>query len=485
MKKSRIVFTLVAVSAVVAGTGILSAFGMGGGKQHEVSFVTKGSIAGSVKESGNIEGDEEYEYFAKVSAPVETLNIKVGDMVKAGMQLMTYDTSDYERSVSEAAITREQSEEDVKGKIGKSDEYSAKYNKATADDNAYAVLYAWQRESSDSQDESQYSENWNIKCEYDNIQRSIADKKEEIADKETDYAKLSTADQAGDKGKKIEEKIAELNDDIAELNRNLAGLPPSQMSPEEYAKYNDTTNVLEDINRNWTQAKSEKKAYEEGILNKDQKNALEKQTELCRSREEAAQIELEKANAGVKSDISGVVTECSVKEGSIITKGSPLFKIVDSENLKVTVMISKYDIGEIRVGQRAEAEVSGKVYSGTVSRINHVATSDDSDKNKVAVDVSIEDPGEDLILGIEADVTIYTDEREGVMLIPYSAFYSDEGGDYCYVIEDGLIAKKYFTAGIATSEYVEVTDGLSEGEAVITDAITDDQIGDKATYAVH
>ncbi len=485
MKKSKVIFTAVAGAVVIAGTGLLTAFAAGGSKQHEVSFVTKGSIAGSVKESGNIDGDEEYVYFARVSAPIETLNIKVGDTVKAGALLLSYDISDYERSVSEAAITREQSEEDVKGKIGKSNEYSAKYNKAAADDNTYAVLYAWQRESANSQDESQYSENWNIQCENDSLQRQIAEKNEKIAEKEKEYAKLDAADRNGEKGKSINEKIAGLEEDIAGLNRGIAGLPPTEMTPEEYAKYHDTNNLLEDINRNWTQAKNEKREYEEGILNSDQKEALEKQTELAKSKEDAARVELGKASAGVRADVSGVVTECSVKAGSIVTKGMQLFKLIGSDDLKVTVMISKYDIGSIKTGQRAEIDISGKKYTGTVSRINHVATSEDSDKNKVAVDVGIDDADEELILGIEADVTIYTDEHDGVMLIPYSGFYSDDEGDYCYVIEEGVIAKKYFTAGIKTSEYVEVKDGLREGDVVITDAVTDEQIGDKASYAVH
>ncbi|MCR5746893.1 MAG: efflux RND transporter periplasmic adaptor subunit [Lachnospiraceae bacterium] len=485
MQKGRIVITVIAAAVLIGGAGFLTAFGMGSGKQHEVAFVSTGSIAGSVKESGNIDGNEEYEYFARVSAPVKTLKIKVGDIVKAGQIILTYDTSDYERSVSEAAISREQSEEDVKGKISKSNEYSAKYNKAVSDDDAYAVLYAWQRESSDGQDESQYSESWNIQCQKDSIQKDIAAKKEKIAEKEAEYEKLSSSDQAGDKGKKLAEKIADLNEDIAGLNKSLAGLPPSEMSPEEYAKYNDTSNVLEDINRNWTQAKTEKRAYEEGILNSDQKAALKKQTELAKSKEEAAKVELDKASAGVKTDVSGVVTECNIKEGSLAAEGESLFKIVNSEDLKVTVMISKYDIGDIKPGQRAEIDVSGKTYQGSVTRINHVATSDDSDKNKVAVDVSIEAPDEDLILGIEADVTIFTDEHIGAVLIPYSAFYSDDDGDYCYVIEEGVITKKYFTAGIENGESVEVKEGLKEGEAVITDAVTDEQIGDKATYAVH
>ena len=103
----------------------------------------------------------------------------------------------------------------------------------------------------------------------------------------------------------------------------------------------------------------------------------------------------------------------------------------------------------------------------------------------VAVDVHVDDPDDSLILGLEADVTIYTDEQQDVLIIPYSGFYTDDDGDYCYVIEDGIIAKKYVEAGIKTSEYVEIKSGLDEGDAVITDSITDSQVGEKAVESVH
>ncbi len=486
MDKKKIISFICIISVLTLGAGLLTAFGIGGGKQHEVQHAKKGSIAGSIKESGDIDGEQEYTYFARVTAPVENTDLEVGDVVKRGDILLTYDTEDFERTVSEAGITREQSEVSAKGQIDKSNEYSAKYGKALSDDEAYATLYALEREYGDFLDEDQYKENWDIARTADNIESSIASKNQEIASKNAELASLDTHDEDYEHDyKELKEDIAELNEDIAGLNKDLASLPPTELTPEEYEKVNDTSNWMEDIARNWTEAKTKKNNYEEGILNSSQKEALEKQTELYKSREEAAIYELQKASEGVRADFDGVVTYCSVKSGSVVTEGTPLFKIVNSEDLKVTVMISKFDIGQVRVGQRAEITIAGATYTGEVSKINHVATSEDSDKNKVAVDVHIDDPDDSLILGLEADVTIYTDEQQDVLIIPYSGFYTDDDGDYCYVIEDGIIAKKYVEAGIKTSEYVEIKSGLDEGDAVITDSITDSQVGEKAVESVH
>ena len=483
MNKKRLTGMALLVLSICSIAFLLTAFGIGGGKQHEAEPVRKGSIAGQIKESGDIEGERDMVYYAGVSAPVKNAELKVGDLVSSGEILLTYDTEDLERSVSEAAISREQSEENVKGQIDKSNEYSAKYNKAASEDAAYSVLYALEREYADKIDEGQYQENWTINRSYDSLAASIASKQEKIAEKKAEIAGLDDDDK--EEYDELNEDIARLNEDIAELQREQASLPPTELTPEEYTSYNDTENWMEDIKWNWTQSLTQKNKYESNILNTSQKEALKKQIDLAASKEEGIETRLNKAKEGVRAEFSGVVTECSVKTGNVVAEGTPLFKIVSDKELKVTVMISKYDIGQIKTGQRAAIDISGHKYNGEVSRINRVATPEDSDKNKVAVDVHIDDPDESLILGLEADVTIYTDEKMGTLVVPYAAFYSDDGGDCCYVIEDGVIVKKYVTAGIKTSELVEITEGLSEGDIVITDSVTDAQVGEKATYAVH
>ena len=85
-----------------------------------------------------------------------------------------------------------------------------------------------------------------------------------------------------------------------------------------------------------------------------------------------------------------------------------------------------------------------------------------------------------MYIGLEADVTIHTSEKEGVLTIPSEAYYADDFGDYCYVIRDGVVAKQYITIGLSSEDHIEVEAGLANGDVVIVDAITDDAIGKKA-----
>jgi len=145
---------------------------------------------------------------------------------------------------------------------------------------------------------------------------------------------------------------------------------------------------------------------------------------------------------------------------------------------KVDVII---DGGPCDVGLESTViDLSGTEYKGYVSHIQRLATTDSEDKSRIEVWVHMDGADENVILGVEGDVTIYTDGNDHTLNIPYSAYYSDSDGDYCYVIEKGRIEKKYFECGIVGRDNVEVLSGLSEGDVVITDSVTDEKIGTKA-----
>ena len=91
----------------------------------------------------------------------------------------------------------------------------------------------------------------------------------------------------------------------------------------------------------------------------------------------------------------------------------------------------------------------------------------------VAARVHIDNPDENVYLGIEARLQITTAQKDDTLLVPVEAVNIDSDGNFCYLIEDGVLVKRYITTGISSSDYIEVTDGLSEQDAVVTSAMMD------------
>ena len=64
---------------------------------------------------------------------------------------------------------------------------------------------------------------------------------------------------------------------------------------------------------------------------------------------------------------------------------------------------------------------------------------------------------------------IHAEEVDNVVVLPSEVVNIGKEGSFCYVLENGVITKKDITTGISSDEYVEVLDGIKEGDEVIRD----------------
>ena len=183
----------------------------------------------------------------------------------------------------------------------------------------------------------------------------------------------------------------------------------------------------------------------------------------------SAQELVEAAKNGIKADFNGVVTKVSVVEGATTTLGMELFTLQNTDKVDVNINVSKYDYDKVKEGQSADVTVAGKTYEGEVTSISHVATQNEKGASLIAADVRIKNPDEDIFLGVDAKVTIHAEEAENVVVLPSEVVNIGKEGSFCYVLENGIITRKDITTGISSDEYVEVLDGIQEGDEVIRD----------------
>ncbi len=475
-------------AVVLAGAGLLLTAFMEKTTEYSTDVIKYSGVSEEVEATGDVHGENCKTYYAAITAPVSFYELLVGDEVKKGQKAVEYDLSDLLNALSQAELTAKSAENTMNGQVQASNNNQAKFNKASSDIDIYRNTYALFRQANDYINQDQYQENWDVNCIAQGINKRIAEKTTEINNRSLELEMAEAEAAAGDPAAKeraaaLVGEIEELNKSVGDLNRDLAALPPATLSPDEYAKTVLNGNWMSDIMRNWTEASTLKNTYENQILNKYQKEQLKNSYDLTELGVITAEDNLNKAGEGVCIDYDGVVTESFIKAGSVVAKGSPLFTVEDSRNIRVSVGISKYDIGKIAPGQRAQIDLAGSTYDGYVTEIRRIAQSDNSDKAKVNVYVRINEPDDKVYLGLEADVKIFTNEKDKVLTMSSEALYSDDFGDYCYLIEDGVIKKQYITTGVAANDRVEVVNGLREGSVVITDAITDDQIGKKAAPA--
>ena len=201
----------------------------------------------------------------------------------------------------------------------------------------------------------------------------------------------------------------------------------------------------------------------------EEKEKMEITNNLSELDQMSAQELVEAAKKGIKADFNGVITKVSVVEGAPTALGTELFTLQNTDKINVNVNVSKYDYDKLKEGQSADITLAGKTYEGEVTSISHVATQNEKGASLISADVRIKNPDDDIFLGVDAKVTIHAEEADDVVVLPSEVVNIGKDGSFCYVIENGVITRRDITTGISSDDYVEVTEGIKEGDEVIRD----------------
>ncbi len=238
-----------------------------------------------------------------------------------------------------------------------------------------------------------------------------------------------------------------------------------------------------------------KTLYDKGLIStNDYENAYlqyQQAKETYRSRQESVRTAQQNlAYATITSPIDGVILDKAVEEGQTVAAGfstPTLFTIAqDLTDMRVIADIDEADIGGVKEGQRVQFSVDAypdETFEGAVTQVRQQAT---TESNVVTYEVVIGAPNKDLKLkpGLTANVTIYTNQKNDVLLVPNKAlkftpnpmFLGPDGK-----IQDTQAAKKVWTkqgntftahkveTGITNGSVTEIISGVKEGTKVVTE----------------
>ena len=204
-------------------------------------------------------------------------------------------------------------------------------------------------------------------------------------------------------------------------------------------------------------------------LTKEEKEKLKVTDNLSELDAKSAKELVEEGKKGITAEFNGIVSKADIKQGAAVTQGMELFTIQNTDKASVDVTLSKYDYDTVKEGQSAEITLGDNTYQGTVTKMSHIAVQNEKGTPVISATVSIDDPDDDIFLGVDAKVKIHAASAKNVVTLPVEVVNIGKDGSFCYVIEDGLVTKRDITTGISSEDYVEVIEGIKEGEEVISD----------------
>jgi HlyD family secretion protein len=174
---------------------------------------------------------------------------------------------------------------------------------------------------------------------------------------------------------------------------------------------------------------------------------------------------------GVVAEINGELNEY-VTPSPIGIATPPAIDLIANRCFYLTAPIDEVDVAGIDVGQSARVTLDAfgeRRFRGSVRRIADYVLDLEKQARTVDVEVEFVDPAdiEQLLAGYSADVEIILDVRKDTLRIPTEAVMD---GDSVYVLDPaaGLVERRQVRTGTANWDHTEVTEGLEEGELVVT-----------------
>ena len=273
----------------------------------------------------------------------------------------------------------------------------------------------------------------------------------------------------------------------------------------------DKTNLLSELNTakanlasaqsslNYQAANMEryKTLYKKGLVSADEyENALltyrQAKEQVASSRENVQRAQTNLGYATITSPIDGTVISKSVEEGQTVAASfntPELFTIAkDLTNMQVVANVDEADIGNVKEGDRVTFTVDAypdDTFEGTVKQVRLEAT---TTNNVVTYEVVISAPNADLKLkpGLRANVTIYTQERSGVLAVANKALrftptketvgkdmkiVDCKGKNKVWTLNGNTLTAHPVTIGQSDGINTEITKGLKQGDKIVTEIV--------------
>ncbi len=441
LKKKSLAIIGGALAIVVATGSIASIYAKAAVKVNSFT-IAKTDMQQVLELNGTVVSNDSDMFFADTNLKIDRIYFKVGDEVKKGDLLVTFDEDEINDQIALLNLDSTAKESGYNNAIQVSDRYSALYNEATRNLN---VLNQQIKDTEDAIVNKQAEINKrssDLANEGAKLQVSIIDWSDQPESDE--LANLKKLAQNNAYVQSYDAELLKLQEELGRLNTQLAGFKEykSEMTSQKAASYT-------------------------GILTEGGKAELEANKEAAELTITKEIEKLENAKNGIKAEFDGVISAVYTEEGSVVSTGTSIICVDSLEDVCVKCYANKYDIMNIAEGQMGNFKLLNKDYSGEVTRIEKIAGLNAAASTGVGVDITVNDP-EDLILGLEVKAKIGTASVSDVVSVPKSAIVNEDDKNYVFISNaDKKVVKTSVEIGIQNDDYAEIVSGVKEGDIVV------------------
>lgn len=187
---------------------------------------------------------------------------------------------------------------------------------------------------------------------------------------------------------------------------------------------------------------------------------------------EACSIHASGAGLVVYEEFLGANPRRKVRVGDRVYSTQGILTIPEVDRMIVETSVSEAEVRRVQTGQsatvRAEAFPDLEL-TGTVSRVGTLASTSINrpfDEKRFDLIIALDQAPAELRPEMSARADIVVGSKQGVLAVPITALFEDQGRSVVYVLGDSGLETRSVEPGAASAQLVEIVSGLNEGERV-------------------
>jgi HlyD family secretion protein len=206
----------------------------------------------------------------------------------------------------------------------------------------------------------------------------------------------------------------------------------------------------------------------DAVVKHQELKGLQGQLSSAKGRFEGAQAQL--GYSEIRSPIDGVVTDRPLYAGEMAAAGAPLITVMDISRVTARAHIPQGDAALLKVGDSAFIDVAGQEQP-VDGKVILVSPALDPSSTTVEVWVQARNAKQTLKPGSSVRLSMISEAIPEALVVPASAVLTGTDGATTVMVigEDQHAHQQAIKAGIRQGDTLQITDGLKEGQRVVTD----------------
>ena len=216
-----------------------------------------------------------------------------------------------------------------------------------------------------------------------------------------------------------------------------------------------------------TDFQRKKELFERELVSADDFERVSAEFQAQKAEYDLAKLDL--AYTSIRAPISGYISERLVRAGNLVALHDPVYRVTSYDPLLAVLHVPERELRVLRKGLEVSVALDawpGEKFAGEIIRISPVI---DPATGTFRVTAAVTDRGDMLKPGLFGRVEILYDLHKDVPVIPRSAVITEDERNHVFVVqEDGSAVRRAIQLGYERAGVVEVREGVSAGETVVT-----------------